>query len=85
MGAGEASPLRAATGGEASKRLESSSPPLARRHPSAAREGLTHFGHFSMTETIASLRSDDCPNRIGLPVRILSDYVSEFIGIRRCE
>ncbi len=35
-----------------------------------------------MTELTASLRSDNCPSKIGIGVRYESESLSDFIGIR---
>jgi YD repeat-containing protein len=43
---------------------------------------LTHFGHFFMTKPRVSLRSENCPIWIGIGVRLFSESVSAFVGIR---
>jgi hypothetical protein len=97
--AGVASPLRVATGGEASwcsTALAAARPPesTARvqwwitRRPRAPigvsdrTKSLTHFGQFFMANTQALLGSDNCPIWIGIGVRLFSESVSAFAGIR---
>jgi hypothetical protein len=99
--AGEASPLRVATGGSAnwSSGVRSRrSPARANRRRDSVSRGLenasllqssenhgkklTHIGHLFMTNTRASLRSDNCPISIGMGVRFGLEQVSAFVGIR---
>ena len=48
----------------------------------AKAKSLTHFGQFFMANTRASLRSENCPIWIGMSVRLFSESVSAFAGIR---
>src|SRR5439155_24555514 len=61
----------------------------AGRRPSGAprdsanhRWSLTQAGHFFMTKSRASLRSDNCPTSIGMSVRFELEQVSDFVGMR---
>src|SRR5207302_7889905 len=45
-------------------------------------QNLTQTGHFFMTNTRASLRSDNCPTSIGMSVRFELEHVSDFVGMR---
>ena len=52
-----------------------------KKRPGESRKNLTQFGHPSISHSRASLRSDNCP-KIPDHCPTISDWVSEFIGIR---
>jgi hypothetical protein len=72
---------RLSSGRESPLRQRNSSPTAPKKKGMEGRKNLIQFGHLRKTPCRASLRSDNCPT-IPDQCPTISDWVSEFIGIR---
>ena len=68
-------------GGQSPLRQGDSSPTAPKKWRAEDRKNLIQFGHLRKTLRRASLRSDNCPT-IPDQCPTISDWVSDFIGIR---